>query len=187
VESPLLVVFLAVIALTALVQAGMVAALAIGLRAGNQRLAEMEARFEHLVAPQIRSAALLTTKMADLSEKSLAHAKRMDTVVADASRSAEKYLDDASVRLEGAVERAAVRVDTEMAVRGERFREHRIVRKLSSASAFVAGLQRALEVWQATAASAADEDGDEDEEGLYEDEEDDFTPEGGPPADPSPS
>ena len=185
-ESPLVVVFLAVIALTALLQAGFVGALAFGLRAGNQKLADMEASFDRSIAPQIRSAAQLTAKAADLSERSLAQAKRVDTLVADASRSAERYLDDASARLEGAVERAAVRVDTEMAVRGERFREHRIVRKLSSASAFIAGLQRALEVWQATAAaSAADEDGDE--EALYEDEEDDFTPEGGPPADPSPS
>ena len=190
-ESPLVVVFLAVIALTALLQAGFVGALAFGLREGNQKLAEMESRFDNFVAPRIRSAAQLTARAADLSERSLDQARRFDSLVADASRSAERYLDDASVRLEGAVERAAVRVDAEMAVRGERFRDHRIVRKLSSASAFVAGLQRALEVWQATAAASTDEDVDEErlyeEEGLYEDEEDDFSSEGGPPADPSPS
>jgi hypothetical protein len=174
-ESPLVVVFLAVIALTALLQAGFVGALAFALRAGNQKLAEMESGFEHTIAPQIRSAARLTANAARLSEKSLSQARRVDTLVADASRSAERYLDEASARLEGAVERAAVRVDSEMAVRSERIREHRIVRKLSSATAFITGLQRALEVWQATAAAgSADEDGDE--EALYEDEEGDPSP-----------
>ena len=186
-ESPLVVVFLAVIALTALLQAGFVGALAFGLRAGNQKLAEMETSFEASVVPQIRSAARLTAKAADLSEKSLAQAQRVDTLVADASRSAERYLDEASVKLEGAVERAAVRVDTELAVRSARVREHKILRKLSSASAFVTGLQRALEVWQASAAASAAEEED-DEAAFYDDgDDDDLDFEGGPPKGPSPS
>jgi hypothetical protein len=182
-ESPLVVVFLSVIALVALLQAGFVGALAFGVRTGGRKLAEAEARFEQSVVPQIRQAARLTAKAADLSEKSLAQARRVDTLVGDASRRAERYLDEASARLEGAVERAAVRVDTEMAVRAARVREHRILRKLSSASAFVAGLQRALEVWQASAAPAAAED---DEDDLGYDDEDEMSG-GGPPPDPSPA
>jgi hypothetical protein len=182
-ESPLVVVFLAVIALTALLQAGFVGALAFGLRTGNQKLAEIEASFEKAVVPQIRSAARLTARAADLSEKTLAQARRVDTVVGDASRSAERYLDEASVRLEGAVERAAVRVDSEISVRTARVREHTILRKLSSASAFVTGLQRALEVWQASAAP----NGDEDEDAVYEDEEDEALDSDSGPADPSPA
>ena len=169
-ESPLVVVFLSVIALTALLQAGFVGALAFGLRTGNQKLADMETRFEQKIVPQIRSAARLTAKAADLAEKTLAQARRVDTVVGDASRSAERYLDEASAKLEGAVERAAVRVDSEITLRGARVREHPLLQKLSSASAFVTGLQRALEVWQA---SAAPNGADEDEDAVYEDEEDD--------------
>lgn len=185
-DSPLVVVFLAVIAVTALLQAGFVGALAFGIRTGNQKLAEMEAGFERTIVPQIRSAARLTAKAADLSEKSLAQARRVDTLVANASLSAERYLDEASAKLEGAVERAAVRVDSEISLRTARVSEHRILRKLSSASAFVTGLQRALEVWQATAAANG---ADEDDEAVYddEDEEDDIGSDGGPPRGPSPA
>jgi hypothetical protein len=67
-------------------------------------------------------------------------------------------------------------VDSELAVRADRVRAHRVFRKLSSASAFIAGLQRALEVWQATAAQTRrDEEGEED---LDLDD---------PPPDPSPA
>ena len=163
-DSPLVVVFLAVIALTALLQAGFVGAIAFAMRAGNRKLADIEGKFEQSVVPQIRSAAKLTAKAAAVSEKSLAQALRVDTLVADASRKAERYLDEATVRLEGAVERAAVRMDSEITVRAARARDNRILRKLSSASAFVTGLQRALEVWQATAAAAAKNGGDEDED-----------------------
>jgi hypothetical protein len=182
-DSPLVVVFLAVIAMTALLQAGFVGAIAFRLRTGNRKLADMEKMFEQSVSPQIRRAATLTAKAAALSEKSLAQALRVDSVVGHASRKAERYLDEATVRLEGAVERAAVRVDSEIAGRMERAREHRILRKLSSASAFMAGLQRALEVWQATASAAAKDGGDEDED-VFDDDE--SRPDGGPPADPRP-
>jgi hypothetical protein len=170
-DSPLVVVFLAVIAVTALLQAGFVGAIAFGMRTGNRKLAEMEEKFELSLVPRIRSASRLTAKAADLAEKSLSQARRVDTVVADASRKAERYLDEAAVKLEGAVERAAVRVDSQIAVRTARARDHRILRKLSSAAAFMTGLQRALEVWQATAAATNGGDGDDD----------------GGPADPSPA
>jgi hypothetical protein len=184
-DSPLVVVFLAVIALTALLQAGFVGALAFGLRTGNRKLAEMEAHFDQKVVPHIRSAAHLTAKAADLAEKTLAQAHRVDTVVADASRNAERYLDEASAKLEGAVERAAVRVDSEISLRSARVRENRILRKLSSASALVTGLQRGLEVWQA---SAAPDGADEDDEVVYEDEEDDdLDLDGEPPKGPRPT
>lgn len=184
-DSPLVVVFLAVIAVTALLQAGFVGALAFGLRAGNRKLADVERTFEESVVPQIRSAARLTAKAGELSEKSLAQARRVDSLLAGASRKAERYLDEATASLEGAVERAAIRVDSEIGVRTARAREHPILRKLSSASAFVTGLQRALEVWQATAAAAAKDGGDEDEDVF--DDDDEPSPAGGPPADPRPA
>ena len=177
-ESPLVVVFLAVIALTALLQAGFVAAVAFGVRLGNQKLGDFEEKFETGVVPQIRQAAKLTDSAADLAEKTLAQAHRMDGVVTDASRKAERYIDQAALKLESAASRAAIRVDSELAVGAERIREHRIVRRLSSASAFITGIQRALEVWQATApaqAAAADEE-----------EEDDLDLDG-EPSDPSPA
>ena len=161
-DSPLVAVFLAVIALTALLQAGSVAAIAIAVRMGNQKLDQFEEKFEAGVVPQIRNAARLTEKAAEIAEKSLAQAQRVDGLVAGASRKAERYMDQAAASLENAATRAAIRVDSELAQRADRVREHRVFRKLSSASAFVTGVQRALEVWQATAAAQARAD-EEDE------------------------
>ena len=175
-DSPLVVVFLAVIALTALLQAGFVAAIAFGLRVGNQKLDQFEETFETGVVPQIRNAARLTEKAAEIAEKSLAQAQRVDGLVAGASRKAERYMDQAATSLENAAARAAIRVDSELAVRADRVREHRFFRKLSSASAFITGVQRALEVWQATAAAQA-----------RADEEDEIDIDGDPPPDPSPA
>jgi hypothetical protein len=177
-DSPLVVVFLAVIALTGLLQAGFVAAIAFRVRMGNRKLTELEETFEKGVVPQIRSAARLTDKAAALAEKTLAQAERMDGMVGDATRRAERYMDEAAVKLETAATRAAIRVDSALAMREERVREHRVLRRLSSASAFITGVQRALEVWQATAAAQAAAVDDEDE-GLG--------PDGEPPPDPSPA
>jgi len=177
-ESPFVAVFLAVIALTALLQAGFLAAVAFGMRRGNQKLGEFQEKFEADVVPQIREAAKLTDRAADLAEKTLAQAHRMDGLVADASLRAERYIDQAAAKLETAASRAAIRVDSELALRAERVRGHRIVRRLSSASAFITGIQRALEVWQATAAAQADTEEEDDEDDL------DFD---GEPPDPSPA
>jgi hypothetical protein len=64
-ESPLVVIFLAVISLTALLQAGCVAYLAFGLRLGNQKLGDFEETFETGLMPQIREAAKLTNRAAE--------------------------------------------------------------------------------------------------------------------------
>src|SRR5258708_37997366 len=56
-DSPLVVVFLAVIALTALLQAGSVAAIAVMMRAGNQKLDEFEEKFEAGAGAHNRTAA----------------------------------------------------------------------------------------------------------------------------------
>jgi hypothetical protein len=177
-DSPLVVFFLTVIALTALLQAGCVAAIAVMMRAGNQTLHEFEEKFEAGVVPQIRSAARLTEKAAEIAEKSLAQARRVDGLVAGASRKAERYVNEAAASLEGAATRAAIRVDSELAIRADRVREHRFFRKLSSASAFITGVQRALEVWQATAAAQARADEEVEEE---------MDADGDPPPDPSPA
>ena len=177
-ESPLVVVFLAVIALTALLQAGFVAAIAHGMRMGNRKLTEFEEAFESGVVPQIRSAARLTDKAAELADKTLAQAERMDGMVGEVTRKAERYMDEAAVKLENAATRAAIRVDSALAVRAERVRDHRVLRRLSSASAFRAGVQRALEVWQATAA---------DQAAAADDDDGDLDIDGEPPPDPSPA
>ena len=107
-DSPLVAVFLAVIALTALLQAGSVAAIAIAVRVGNQKLDQFEEKFEAGVVPQIRNAARLTEKAAEIAEKSLAQAQRADGLVAGASRKAERYMDQAAASLENAATRAAI-------------------------------------------------------------------------------
>ena len=175
-ESPLVVVFLAVIALTALLQAGFVAALAFGARMGGRKLDEMEEQFEASIVPRIRKAAKLTDKAAELSERSLAQVRRVDSLLAQASRRAERHMESAAMRLEGAVERTALRVDSAIAERTARAREHPLLRKLAGAAALIRGLQRALEVWQASAAAVEEEEYDEE-----------MSPDGGSPPDPSPA
>ena len=170
-DSPLATVFLTVIAVTALLQAAFVGALAFGLRIGNRKIAELEELFEQTVVPQIRNLARLTDKAAALSEKSLAEVQKADAGLAEAARKTERYLDEASRRVESAVGRAAERVEVEIESRAARLQENRVVQRLSTFSAVALGLRRALEVWQASAPDGAD--GDEEDEET--------------PADPSPA
>ena len=106
-ESHLVAVFLAVIALTALLQAGCIAYLAFGVRLGNQKLGKFEETFETGVVPRIREAAKLTDRAAELAERTLAQAHRMDGVVGDVSRKAERYMDQAAAKLTGSRARPA--------------------------------------------------------------------------------
>ena len=52
------------------------------------------------------------------------------------------------------MERTVGLVSAEVAARAARAKENRIVRKLSTAAAFAKGVQRALEVWEASAEDA---------------------------------
>ncbi len=183
-DSPLAAVFLGIIAFTGLLQAAFVGALAFAARLGTRKLDALEEAFDATVAPQVRRAAKLTDKAAALSEKSLAQARNVDALVEEASRRVERRVDRAASRLETTVERAAVRLDTQMAVRAQRVREHRLLKKLSGAAAFARGVQRAVAVWQASAAQAA---GDGNAEDADEAEDVDLGPGGGPPSDPSPA
>jgi hypothetical protein len=179
VQSPLVVVFLVVIALSALLQAAFIGALALGVRMGRRKLDLLEAQFESEVVPQIRSAAKLTDRAAALSERSLAQARRVDGMLADASVRTERYLDAATARFGSAVERTALRVDDHVSARLARAADHPLLRKLSSAVAVARGVQRALAVWQAAAANDGADEYDED------DPYDDGAPE--TPGDPSPA
>jgi hypothetical protein len=156
--GPLAVGFLAVIALTSLLQAAFMLALVLAARIGRLKLGLFEARFEATVVPRIRRAGRLTSAAADFSERSLGQAQRVDGLLAETSRKAERHLDQATARFEGAVERAALRVDAALEAREARVRDHRFVRRLAGAAAVLKGLQRALEVWQQAAAEEEDED-----------------------------
>src|SRR5207237_9096721 len=90
-NGPLVVVFLAVIALTALLQAAFVGALAFGLRLGRRKMREAEEKFEAAVVPRIRDAARLANSAARLSEKSLRQARRGDPPPRAASAQAERH------------------------------------------------------------------------------------------------
>ena len=147
-DSPLVVVFLVVIAVTALLQAGFVGGLVFGARMGSRRMAAVEEAFDTTVVPRIRQARSVTDKAAKAAHTSLIQAHRVDQLVAEASRKAERSLDRAATRVEGAVERAAERVEAQVSRRADGARRHPVLRRLSTASALVAGLQRALEVWQ---------------------------------------
>ncbi|HUG54681.1 MAG TPA: hypothetical protein VMR21_13825 [Vicinamibacteria bacterium] len=167
-DTPLVTVFLTVIAVTALLQAGFLAALVFGARLGTRKLALLEDAFEETVAERIRDARKLTEKAAEAAHESLLQSRRVDHLVAESSKKAERYLDRTAAQVESAVERAAERVEAEVARRARGARRHRLLRRLSNASAWIVGVQRAVEVWQASEADAAEVEAEADEEGADE-------------------
>ena len=84
-HSTLALVFLSVIALASLMQAAFVAALAIGLRKGRQKVDALEDRLSGDVLPRLRQIARAAEKAADASGQAVAQAQRMYAVVQNAT------------------------------------------------------------------------------------------------------
>jgi hypothetical protein len=137
--------FLGVIALASLLQAGFVAALAFGVRQGGRKLAEAEGRLGRDVLPRIQQFSLLARRAADMSARGVEQAQRMDAVVADAAGRVERFVDRTSAR----VERLAG-CTRERIVEGVRHRASRtrLGRTFARASAVARGVRQAVDVWQ---------------------------------------
>ena len=145
VDSPLVPVFVAIIAIAALMQAIFVVGLAIAMRIANARMGELHETLEREIAKPIAE----MTRVADLavraSEQTLVQAERMGAAVAEASTKIESVIGDVTRKLQAAgddLEEAAEEIEEDVI---EPARD-----QLSGVAAVFRGVQRAMEVWRET-------------------------------------
>jgi hypothetical protein len=159
VDSPLVPIFLAVIALTAFLHAAVVAGLALALRIAGRKLAEVEQTLAAQIETQGESLSRVTEAAVRASEKTLAQAERLEAVVTDASAKVESVMSAVSRRIEEAA--ARVQDDEEEAAGAGVYEEEAeefvapVRSRLSGAAAVIRGVQRAVEVWRDSAPDAA--------------------------------
>lgn len=169
-DQNLVIAFLSVIALASLMQAGFVAALAIGVRMGRRKVEVLEGRLSDDVLPRLRQISKAAEKAAEASGKAVLQAQRMDAVVEDATSRVETAVDRASTRIERLFDGAGDRL-----VEGvrERATRGRMGRALAQAGAFARGMQKAMEVYEQLGPTnghgrghAPGDDEDEDESAI---------------------
>ena len=145
-DSPLVPVFVAIIAIAALMQAVLVAGLAIALRIANARMAELQEALDREIAKPIADMARIAEMAVRASEQTLVHAERMGAVMDDASTKIESVIGDVTRKLQAAgdgLEDATEDIEDEVI---EPARD-----QLTGVAAVFRGVQRAMEVWRETA------------------------------------
>lgn len=147
-DSPLVPVFVAIIAIAGVMQAVFVAGLAIAMRIANVRMAELQETLDREIAKPVAD----MTRMADMavraSEQTLVHAQRMEGVVEEASAKIESVIGDVTRKLQAAgddLEETAEEIEEDVI---EPARD-----QLSGVAALFRGVQRAVEVWRETSPS----------------------------------
>jgi hypothetical protein len=146
VDSPLVPVFVAIIAIAALMQAVFVAGLAIAMRVANVRMAELQETLDREIAKPVAEMARMADVAVRASEQTLVHAQRMGGVVEEASAKIESVIGDLSLKLQAAgedLEETAEEIEEDVI---QPARDH-----LSGVAAVFRGVQRAMEVWRETA------------------------------------
>lgn len=145
-DSPLASVFIAVIAVVALMQAVFVAGLAVALRMANAKMALLQETLDREIAKPVADLARMAELAVRASEQTLFHAQRLEGLVEDASTRIESVIGDVTHKLQGAgedLEDTAEEIDEDVI---EPARD-----QLSSVAALFRGVQRAVEVWRETA------------------------------------
>src|SRR5688572_24914738 len=104
VDSPLVPVFVAIIAIAALLQAVFVTGLAIAMRIANLRMAELQETLDREIAKPVAEMARMAEVAVRASEQTLVHAQRMGGVVEDASAKIESVIGDLTRKLQAAGE-----------------------------------------------------------------------------------
>jgi hypothetical protein len=139
----LVIVFLAVIAVSSLLQAAAAIGAAIAARKLERRVDEIEGRFERELRPALANVARILGTAADVSGKAAARARRVDTAVAGAT----ERVNDAVNRVARGVQETVVgslgKVEDTV---GHRVRE--ISRPFARAAAIVEGFRRGVIVWR---------------------------------------
>jgi hypothetical protein len=156
-------VFLAIIALQTLIQAGFVVGLAVGARRGGQALAAVEARVGRDLARHSAAAANACERAAVVAEMAQEQAERAGAVLADADTRLRGALDLASGMVSRAADHAPSHAedvddsegDDEAAGEGAGFA---LPGRLGQAFAIFRGAQRAWAVWNAPNGRTAPEE-----------------------------
>ena len=144
-DSPLVPVFVAIIAIAALMQAVFVAGLAIAMRIANVRMAELQETLDREIAKPVAEMARMADLAVRASEQTVVHAQRMGGVVEEASAKIESAIGDLSRKLQAAGEDLEeTEEEIEDVIQPARD-------KLSGVAALFRGVQRAMEVWRETA------------------------------------
>jgi len=150
-DQTLITLFLAVIAVTSLLQTAFIVGLAVASRIAAKKVEGLRERFEPALVGHVEKLTTVTAAAERLADKGLAQAKRAESVLTDV----EERVDAAFGIATSGLTRVAKRTDE---AAGRLARRSRLGRKLSRASAFIAGLRRALEVWQESAPGEAEDD-----------------------------
>jgi type II secretory pathway component PulJ len=146
VDNALAPVFIAIIAIVGIMQAAFVVALALALRIANARMAELQETLDREIAKPIADLARMADIAVRASEQTLVHTQRMGEVVEEASAKAESVIGDFTRKLQLAgedLEDTAEEIDEEVI---EPARD-----QLSGVAALFRGVERAVEVWRASA------------------------------------
>ena len=139
----LVIVFLAIIAVTAVLQAGAAVAAALAARKVAQRFDELENRFEREVRPGLARLAQAVSAAAALSEQAVGHAERIDSAVTAATDGVTHVVDRVA---RGVQDRVVGKVEEVEDQVGRRVR--RATRPLARAAALVQGIRRGVIVWR---------------------------------------
>jgi len=139
----LVIVFLAIIALTSLLQAGAAVAAAIAARKLGQRFDDLEDRFERELRPGLAKVSSVVGVAADLSEQALGHAQRIDGAVAGAADRVNAVVDRVARGVQDNVVGSIETVEDHV----ER-RVRKATRPLARAAALVEGFRRGVVVWR---------------------------------------
>ena len=89
----LVIVFLAVIAVSSLLQAAAAVAAAVAARKLTQRMDDLEARFERDLRPGLARIAQVVETAADVADKAVSQARRLDGAVAGATERVNEAVD----------------------------------------------------------------------------------------------
>ena len=150
-DSALVPVFVAILAVVALMQAVFIVGLAMAMRIANVRMAELQIALDREIAKPVAD----LTRMADMavraSEQTLIHAQRMGGAVEDAALKIESVIGDVTRRLQAAGEGLDEPAeDIEEAVEEVEEVIEPARDQLSGVAALFRGVQRAMEVWRET-------------------------------------
>lgn len=139
----LVIVFLAVIAVTSLLQAAAAIGAAVASRKLAQRVDELEARFEKDLRPALARVARIVESAADVSDKALAECRRVDSAVTGVADRVNDAVDRVARGVQhtvvGSIEKVEDQVDR---------RVRHISRPLARAAALVEGFRRGVIVWR---------------------------------------
>jgi methyl-accepting chemotaxis protein len=139
----LVIVFLAIIALTSLLQAAAAVAAAIAARKLGQRFDELEARFERDLRPVLARVARVVGTAADVSGQALGHAQRIDGAVTGATQRVGDVVDRVARGVQEQVVGGIEKVEGQL---GRRVRK--ATRPFARAAAIVEGFRRGVIVWR---------------------------------------